>query len=117
VVEPSTVEVPKELSRFSDKPGDASLDDLFPPIGKQGNYVAEPSTSTTHELPYNGVSNDFAKALNATVAEKQKRNDSESMNGGKLIELADRLQDIDAPVLYSMSLPLSYIYILPLVVK
>ncbi|CAL5014372.1 unnamed protein product [Urochloa decumbens] len=97
VVEPSAVEMPKELSRFSDKPGDASLEDLFPPIDKQGNYGPEPSTSTTsHELPYNGVSNDFARALNARVAEKQKGNDSESMNGGKLIELADRLQDTDA---------------------
>ena len=97
----SSVEVPKELSRFSDKPGDASLEDLFPPIDKQGNYGAEASTSTTsHELPYNGVSNDFAKVLNARVAEKQKENDSESTNGGKLIEIADRLQDIDAQVLY-----------------
>ncbi|CAN6241246.1 unnamed protein product [Urochloa humidicola] len=87
VVEPSAVEMPKELSRFSDKPGDASLEDLFPPIDKQGNYGPEASTSTTsHDLPFNGVSNDFAKALN----------DSESMNGGKLIEIADRLQDIDA---------------------
>ncbi|CAN6269600.1 unnamed protein product [Urochloa humidicola] len=97
VVEPSAVEMPKELSRFSDKPGDASLEDLFPPIDKQGNYGPEASTSTTsHDLPFNGVSNDFAKALNARVAEKQKGNDSESMNGGKLIEIADRLQDIDA---------------------
>ncbi|CAN6236531.1 unnamed protein product [Urochloa humidicola] len=97
VVEHSAVEMPKELSRFSDKPGDASLEDLFPPIDKQGNYGPEASTSTTsHELPYNGISNDFAKALNARVAEKQKGNDSESMNGGKLIEIADRLQDIDA---------------------
>ncbi|KAG2569476.1 hypothetical protein PVAP13_7NG423300 [Panicum virgatum] len=93
----SSVEVPKELSRFSDKPGDASLEDLFPPIDRQGNYGAEASTSTTdHELPYNGVSNDLAKVLNARVAEKQKGNDSESTNGGKLIEIADRLQDIDA---------------------
>ncbi|CAL5029521.1 unnamed protein product [Urochloa decumbens] len=97
VAEPSAVEMPKELSRFSDKPGDASLEDLFPPIDKQGNYGPEASTSTTsHEVPYNGVSNDFARALNARVAEKQKGNDSESMNGGKLIELADRLQDNDA---------------------
>ncbi|CAN6250502.1 unnamed protein product [Urochloa humidicola] len=97
VVEPSAVEMPKELSRFSDKPGDASLEDLFPPIDKQGNYGPEASTSTTsHELPFNGVSNDFAKALKARMAEKQKGNDNESMNGGKLIEIADRLQDIDA---------------------
>jgi hypothetical protein len=40
------------------------------------------------------------KVLNARVAEKQKGNDSESTNGGKLIEIADRLQDIDAQVLY-----------------
>nr|CAB3488549.1 unnamed protein product [Digitaria exilis] len=97
VAEPSFVEAPKELSRFSDKPGDASLDDLFPPIDKQDVNGAQASTSTNgHDLPYNGVSNDFAKALNAAVVEKQKGNDNESMNGGKLIELADRLQDIDA---------------------
>nr|CAB3486047.1 unnamed protein product [Digitaria exilis] len=97
VAESSFVEAPKELSRFSDKPGDASLDDLFPPIYKQDVNGAQASTSTNgHDLPYNGVSNDFAKALNAAVVEKQKGNDNESMNGGKLIELADRLQDIDA---------------------
>ncbi|XP_062227004.1 MAP3K epsilon protein kinase 1-like isoform X2 [Phragmites australis] len=40
VAEPSVVEGPNELSRFSDKPGDASLEDLFPPIDKQGDYGA-----------------------------------------------------------------------------
>ena len=40
MAEPSVVEGPDELSRFSDKPGDASLEDLFPPIDKQGDYGA-----------------------------------------------------------------------------
>ncbi|ONM12669.1 MAP3K epsilon protein kinase 1 [Zea mays] len=96
VVEPSVVEGPKQLSRFSDKPEDASLEDLFPPIDKRGDNGAEPSTSTTvQELQYNGVHNGFVKGLNARV-EKQKENDSESMNGGKLIEFAMQLENIDA---------------------
>ncbi|AQK46853.1 MAP3K epsilon protein kinase 1 [Zea mays] len=96
VVEPSVVEGPKQLSRFSDKPEDASLEDLFPPNDKWGDNGAEPSTSTTvQELKYNGVQNAFLKGLNARV-EKQKENDNESMNGGKLIEFAMQLENIDA---------------------
>jgi len=107
VVEPSVIEGPKQLSRFSDKPEDASLEDLFPPIDKRGDNGAEPSTSTTvQELQYNGVHNEFAKGLNARV-EKQKENDSESMNGGKLIEFAMQLENIDASVLYNTTAALS----------
>ncbi|KAJ1273291.1 hypothetical protein BS78_06G268900 [Paspalum vaginatum] len=98
VAEPSVVEGPKELSRFSDKPGDASLDDLFPPMNKRGDYGAEASTSASGQEPqYNGVHNDFAKELKDRVVENLKENDSESINGGKLIEIALQLEDIDAP--------------------
>lgn len=106
MVEPSVIEGPKQLSRFSDKPEDASLEDLFPPIDKRGDNGAEPSTSTTvQELQYNGV-HEFAKGLNARV-EKQKENDSESMNGGKLIEFAMQLENIDASVLHNTTVALS----------
>lgn len=54
MVESAIVEGPNELSRFSDKPGDASLEDLFPPIDKR-DYGAEASTSSTgQEHQYNG---------------------------------------------------------------
>lgn len=111
MVEPSVVEGPKQLSRFSDKPEDASLEDLFPPIDKRGDNGAEPSTSTTvQELKYNGVQNAFLKGLNARV-EKQKENDNESMNGGKLIEFAMQLENIDALVLHNTTLSLYLLYL------
>ncbi|XP_062183894.1 MAP3K epsilon protein kinase 1-like isoform X2 [Phragmites australis] len=100
VAEPSVVEGPDELSRFSDKPGDASLEDLFPPIDKQGDYGAEASTSTTgQELQYNGKKNDLAKELKARMEQQQKENDSEPRNGGKLLQFVMQLreEDIDGP--------------------
>lgn len=93
-----------ELSRFSDTPGDASFDDLFPPK-KRGDHGAEASTSTTgEELQYNGAQNDLAKELKTRMAQKQKENDTEHMNGGKLLEYVMRLreEDIDGTVLLSL---------------
>ncbi|KAL6844430.1 hypothetical protein ACP4OV_026103 [Aristida adscensionis] len=89
VSEPSVVEGPDELSRFSDKPGDASLEDLFPPIDKRGDHGAEASTSSTG----------LAKDLKARMAQKQKENDNEPMNGGKLLQFVMQLreEDIDGP--------------------
>uniref|UniRef100_A0A0E0KW97 non-specific serine/threonine protein kinase n=1 Tax=Oryza punctata TaxID=4537 RepID=A0A0E0KW97_ORYPU len=88
-------EMANELSRFSDTPGDASFDDLFPPK-KRGDHGAEASTSTTgEELQYNGAQNDLAKELKTRMAQKQKENDTEPMNGGKLLEYVMRLREED----------------------
>ncbi|TVU16437.1 hypothetical protein EJB05_40000 [Eragrostis curvula] len=92
VAEPSVVEGPNELSRFSDKPGDASLEDLFP-IDKP----PEASTSSAgHEHQYNGGDKDLANDLRNRLA-KQKINENEPMNGGKLVQLIMQLDDIDGP--------------------
>lgn len=101
MAEPSVVEGSNELSRFSDKPGDASLEDLFPPIDKR-DHGAEASTSSTgQEHQYNGGQKDLAKDLKAKLAQKQKKNDSEPINGGKLVQFIMQLreEDIDGPVL------------------
>uniref|UniRef100_A0A0E0H6Z9 non-specific serine/threonine protein kinase n=1 Tax=Oryza nivara TaxID=4536 RepID=A0A0E0H6Z9_ORYNI len=91
----TSVEMANELSRFSDTPGDASFDDLFPPK-KRGDHGAEASTSTTgEELQYNGAQNDLAKELKTRMAQKQKENDTEHMNGGKLLEYVMRLREED----------------------
>uniref|UniRef100_A0A0D9WAP2 non-specific serine/threonine protein kinase n=1 Tax=Leersia perrieri TaxID=77586 RepID=A0A0D9WAP2_9ORYZ len=91
----SVVEVGNELSRFSDTPGDASFDDLFPPK-KRGDHGAEASTSATgEEFQYNGAQNDLAKELKTRMAQKQKENDTEPMNGGKLLEYVMRLREED----------------------
>ncbi|KAL5214665.1 hypothetical protein ABZP36_003817 [Zizania latifolia] len=90
----SVVEMANELSRFSDTPGDASFDDLFP-MNTPGDHGAEASTSTTsQELQYNGTQNDLAKELKTRMAQKQKENDTEPMNGGKLLEIVLHM-DID----------------------
>jgi hypothetical protein len=113
VAEPSpVVEVPNELSRFSDKPGDASLEDLFPPVEKR-DYGAEASTSSTgQEHQYNGRQKDLAKELKARIAQKQKENDSEPINGGKLVQFIMQLreEDIDGPVLHQLLLFSLYIF-------
>ncbi|XP_020215012.1 MAP3K epsilon protein kinase 1 isoform X1 [Cajanus cajan] len=111
---PTTVEG-NELSRFSDPPGDAYLDDLFHPLDKQpGEVVAEASTSTStsHIAKVNvstndGGKNDLAKELRATIARKQWEKESEigqANNGGNLLHrvmigvLKDDVIDIDGLV-------------------
>ncbi|GFP92560.1 serine/threonine-protein kinase sepa [Phtheirospermum japonicum] len=82
-----------ELSRFSDPPGDASLDDLFHPLENLEDRVAEASTSasTSHAIRVNAVSdsgkNDLATKLRATIAQKQMENESSPANGGDLLRL------------------------------
>jgi hypothetical protein len=97
------VEGTNGLSRFSDTPGDASFDDLFP-VDKRGDHGAEASTSTTaQELQYNSRQNDLAKELKARMAEKQKENENEPMNGGKLLEfMRFRDGDLNGTVLLSL---------------
>ncbi|KAL4327355.1 hypothetical protein HN51_034574 [Arachis hypogaea] len=102
-----------ELSRFSDPPGDAYLDDLFQ--DKQpGDAAAEASTSTStsHMAKGNasmndGGKNDLAKELRATIARKQWEKESEigqANNGGNLLHrvmigvLKDDVIDIDGLV-------------------
>lgn len=82
-----------ELSRFSDPPGDASLDDLFHPLEDLEDRVAEASTSasSSHASRGNAVSdggkNDLATKLRATIAQKQMENESTQANGGDLLRL------------------------------
>ncbi|XP_027354222.1 MAP3K epsilon protein kinase 1-like isoform X2 [Abrus precatorius] len=109
---PTSVEG-NELSRFSDPPGDACLDDLFHPLDKQpGEVVAEASTSasTSHTAKGNasmidGGKSDLAKELRATIARKQWEKESgQANNGGNLLHrvmigvLKDDVIDIDGLV-------------------
>ncbi|KAK8463746.1 hypothetical protein PHAVU_011G030800 [Phaseolus vulgaris] len=111
---PTTVEG-NELSRFSDPPGDAYLDDLFHALDKQPGEVAaeaSTSTSTSHMVKGNtsridGGKNDLAKELRATIARKQWEKESEigqANNGGNLLHrvmigvLKDDVIDIDGLV-------------------
>uniref|UniRef100_A0A6N2MH64 Protein kinase domain-containing protein n=1 Tax=Salix viminalis TaxID=40686 RepID=A0A6N2MH64_SALVM len=72
-----------ELSKFSDTPRDASLDDLFHPLDKNPeDRAAEASTSasTSHMNQGNAVvvdagKNDLATRLRATIAQKQMENE------------------------------------------
>ncbi|KAL7001524.1 MAP3K epsilon protein kinase 1 [Sarracenia purpurea var. burkii] len=84
-----------ELSRFSDTPGDASLDDLFHPLEKSlGGRTAEASTSasSSHVTQDNAFAtdsgkNDLATKLRATIAQKQLESDIGKTNGGDLLRL------------------------------
>lgn len=90
VVKTSTTLGENELSRFSDTPGDASLDDLFHPLEKNmEDRAAEASTSasTSHVNQSNASvtdpgKNDLATKLRATIAQKQMENDMGQTNGG-----------------------------------
>ncbi|KAJ0038914.1 hypothetical protein Pint_23172 [Pistacia integerrima] len=89
-VKSSTTLGENELSRFSDTPGDASLDDLFHPLEKNmEDRAAEASTSasTSHANQSNASvtdpgKNDLATKLRATIAQKQMENDMGQTNGG-----------------------------------
>ncbi|KAI8022281.1 MAP3K epsilon protein kinase 1 [Camellia lanceoleosa] len=73
-----------ELSRFSDTPGDASLDDLFHPLEKSmEDRAAEASTSASSD----DGKNDLATKLRATIAQKQLESDTGKTNGGDLLRL------------------------------
>ena len=78
-----------ELSRFSDTPGDASLEDLFPLDRHPEDRTAEASTSTSTSHLNQGSSpvndsgkNDLATKLRATIAQKQMENEMGQENGG-----------------------------------
>ncbi|KAL9664752.1 hypothetical protein QQ045_020159 [Rhodiola kirilowii] len=100
-----------ELSRFSDTPGDASLDDLFQPmekIAEDQSAEASTSISTTDVVQGrapagdNGKS-DLAMKLRATIAQKQMENEMGQANGGDLLRLMmgvlkDDVIDIDGLV-------------------
>lgn len=103
-----------ELSKFSDPPGDAYLDDLFPSDKQHGEVAGEASTSTStsHMAKGNasmidGGEKDLAKELRATIARKQWEKESEigqANNGGNLLHrvmigvLKDDVIDIDGLV-------------------
>ncbi|CAH9081324.1 unnamed protein product [Cuscuta europaea] len=83
-----------ELSRFSDPPADASLDDLFHPLEKTlENQAAEaPSSASSSNInqgntfPDSGKNN-LATKLRATIAQKKMENESGQGNGGDLLRL------------------------------
>lgn len=87
-VKASVISTGNELSRFSDPPGDASLDDLFHPFDKNlVESAAEASTSASASnvnkatLPDTGK-NDLAKKLRDTIAKKQMEEEMGQSNGG-----------------------------------
>ncbi|XP_051145684.1 MAP3K epsilon protein kinase 1-like isoform X2 [Andrographis paniculata] len=79
-----------ELSRFSDPPGDASLDDLFHPFEHKVTE-ASTSSSSSHAFQGHAVSddgkNDLATTLRAKIAQKQMENESSQANGGDILRL------------------------------
>ncbi|KAK6931863.1 Protein kinase domain [Dillenia turbinata] len=88
-----------ELSKFSDTPGDASLDDLFQPPDKNfEDRGMEASTSASSSHAYQGNNhgkNDLATKLRATIAQKQMENEMGQRNGGDLIRIMMDVIDID----------------------
>lgn len=104
-----------ELSKFSDTPGDASLEDLFHPLHKNPeDQAAEASTSasSSHVVQSNAFindagKNDLATKLRATIAQKQMENEIGQTNGDLFSLMLDVLKedvmDIDGLVCWRMS--------------
>ncbi|KAH7658149.1 Non-specific serine/threonine protein kinase protein [Dioscorea alata] len=120
VMAPAIVSGDHELGRFSDTPGDASLDDLFQPLDKvHGDQVSEASTSTIDQgnsVLLDGVQSDLAKTLKARMSQKQMENDAGQRNGGKLLEfvmgvLQEDGIDIDSTV-FDENLPADNLFTL-----
>ncbi|KAM2422529.1 MAP3K epsilon protein kinase 1-like [Malus sylvestris] len=86
-----------ELSKFSDTPGDASLDDLFHPLDKhpedratEASTSASMSQSNQGNTPGNDAGkSDLATKLRATIAQKQMESELGQANGsgGNLLQL------------------------------
>ncbi|OVA12108.1 Armadillo [Macleaya cordata] len=84
-----------ELSRFSDTPGDASLDDLFhPPDRNQEEQAVEPSSSaSSFHMSRSNVNltearkGDLATELKAKMAQKRVESETGQTNGGDLLRL------------------------------
>ncbi|XP_028783754.1 MAP3K epsilon protein kinase 1-like [Neltuma alba] len=109
-----------ELSRFTDPPGDASLDDLFHPLDKHpGELAAEASTSASTSNVGKAIAsmnnpgkNELARELRDTIARKQWEKESEigqANNGGNLLQLMmgvlkDDVADIDG-LIFDEKLP------------
>ncbi|KAE8669701.1 MAP3K epsilon protein kinase 1 [Hibiscus syriacus] len=106
-VKPSVTSTGNELIRFSDPPGDASLDDLFHPLDKNvERRSTEASTSSSASNVNQGIvpdtgKNDLAKKLRDTIAKKQMEEEmGQSNGGGNLLRLMmgvlkDDVIDID----------------------
>ncbi|KAL6004189.1 hypothetical protein ACLOJK_004736 [Asimina triloba] len=94
-VKASAVSGSHELSKFSDPPGDASLEDLFQPLDKmQVDRAAEASTSASsshmsqgNALPHDAGKTDLATKLKARMAQKRIENEAGHRNGGDLLRL------------------------------
>ncbi|KAI3698359.1 hypothetical protein L2E82_41850 [Cichorium intybus] len=85
-----------ELSKFSDTPGDASLDDLFQPMDLKNfedrSAEASTSASSSHVNNNQGTTDtgraDLATHLRATIAQKQLENEPGGQsNGGDILHL------------------------------
>lgn len=102
-----------ELSRFSDTPGDASLEDLFHPLDKlpedRGMEASTSASTSCHKQGNASVTdpgkNDLATKLRATIAQKQLETENGQANagGGNLLRLMmgvlkDDVIDIDGLV-------------------
>ncbi|KAK8706548.1 hypothetical protein V6N13_050109 [Hibiscus sabdariffa] len=106
-VKASVTSTGNELIKFSDPPGDASLDDLFHPLDKNVERGAvEASTSASASNVNQGIvpdtgKNDLAKKLRDTIAKKQMEEEmGQSNGGGNLLRLMmgvlkDDVIDID----------------------
>ncbi|XP_057528086.1 MAP3K epsilon protein kinase 1-like isoform X1 [Amaranthus tricolor] len=106
-----------ELSKFSDTPGDASLDDLFRPLDKNAedrSADTSASTSTSHANQSNAApesgKNDLATRLRAAIAQKQMESEMGQSNGGNLLQvmiraLKEDVIDIDSSLVFDDKLP------------
>ncbi|GAB2285024.1 MAP3K epsilon protein kinase 1 [Dionaea muscipula] len=110
--------VGNELHKFSDTPGDASLDDLFHPMDKtpvdQGAETSGSASTSQVDPGSNGVTDagkhDLATKLRAAIAQKQLENEIGQGNAGNVFRvmmraLKEDVIDIDSSLVFDEKLP------------
>lgn len=100
-----------DLSRFSDSPNDAVLDDLFHPLDQRGQGNEASTSGTSRE-------NDLASELKNRMVQKQKEIEQVGPRSGGLLKMVMDMQDdvidIDASVWGDHFLILSFFTLLNL---
>ncbi|XP_057527057.1 MAP3K epsilon protein kinase 1-like isoform X2 [Amaranthus tricolor] len=110
-------EMGNELSKFSDSPGDACLEDLFRPLNKNTedrSVDTSASTSASCANPRNAApmsgENGLAAMLRAAIAKKQMEIEAGQTNGGNLLRIMIRalkedVIDIDSSLVFNDNMP------------
>ncbi|KAF3336305.1 serine/threonine-protein kinase sepA-like protein [Carex littledalei] len=93
-----------DLSRFSDSPNDAVLDDLFHPLDQRGQGNEASTSGTSRD-------NDLASELKNRMAQKQKEIEQVGPRSGGLLKMVmDMQDDVDIASVFDENMPAESIF-------